>query len=265
MYDLETIILLIVPLYGRASQTFVAHKSSYFQRRFTSSPTLPKNIFSAETFQYSVSVDSNFTCFSEWIEEIPKALQTRLSIPTKPSSRKHWNKAKYSHSCIFKEPAYTFRCFFYYQVLKSSIFKSALHVLLVPRRLHICVFHKLSVAQPNIMQNFTNPMPLRAIRRSPRRFIFLVTLSLAFITYKSIPLFNLLFEDGSADAIRVSLLYNDPKTYKSIALIPKIIHQTYKNTSIPLKWQMPQEMILKYHSDYEYMVCLLPFSFITYH
>lgn len=94
------------------------------------------------------------------------------------------------------------------------------------------------------------------MRRRPRRFIFLVTLTLAFLTYKSLPLLNLLSEDGSLDAIRASTLLNDPETYSNPEQIPMIIHQTYKNTSIPLKWQWAQNMTLKYHSSYEYMVCL---------
>ncbi|KAG0650368.1 Mannosyl phosphorylinositol ceramide synthase [Hyphodiscus hymeniophilus] len=93
----------------------------------------------------------------------------------------------------------------------------------------------------------------RTVRRRPRRFILLVTLTLAFLTYKSLPLLHLLTEDGSADAVRASVLFNDPQTYNNTQLIPKIIHQTYKNTTIPLRWQVPQEMILKYHGDYEYM------------
>jgi hypothetical protein len=94
------------------------------------------------------------------------------------------------------------------------------------------------------------------MRRRSRRFIFLVIFVLLFLFYKCLPLFGLLSEDGALDAISASELLNDSATYSNPELIPKIIHQTYKNDSIPLKWQLMQNMTLRYHSEYEYMVRL---------
>ncbi len=39
-------------------------------------------------------------------------------------------------------------------------------------------------------------------------------------------------------------------------LIPKIIHQTWVNTSIPTHWRAPQQSCLDLHQDYEYKVSL---------
>jgi mannosyltransferase OCH1-like enzyme len=38
-------------------------------------------------------------------------------------------------------------------------------------------------------------------------------------------------------------------------MIPKIIHQTYINTSIPEQWKSGQQSCIDLHADYEYMVC----------
>jgi mannosyltransferase OCH1-like enzyme len=97
------------------------------------------------------------------------------------------------------------------------------------------------------------------MRRRSRRFLLLVTFVLAFLIYRSQPLLKLLSEVGALDTISASQLFTEAQKYSNPDLIPKIIHQTYKNTSIPLKWQQMQNMILKYHDDYEYMVCQHPF------
>ena len=94
----------------------------------------------------------------------------------------------------------------------------------------------------------------RTMRRRSRRFLFLVTFVLLSLFYKSLPLLRLLFEDGSLDAISASQLLNDSETCGNPELIPKIIHQTYKNESSPLKWQLTQNMTVRYHSEYEYKV-----------
>ena len=97
------------------------------------------------------------------------------------------------------------------------------------------------------------------MRRRSRPFLLLVTFVLAFLIYKSQPLLKLLSEDGALDATSASQLFTEAQKHSDQDLIPKIIHQTYKTTSVPLKWQQMQNMILKYHDDYEYMVCLHPF------
>jgi inositol phosphorylceramide mannosyltransferase catalytic subunit len=67
-------------------------------------------------------------------------------------------------------------------------------------------------------------------------------------------LIALLFEDGAADAIHgpeipapgSNLIANRTQ------LIPKIIHQTYINSTIPAKWKAGQQACIDLHDDYEY-------------
>jgi mannosyltransferase OCH1-like enzyme len=70
-------------------------------------------------------------------------------------------------------------------------------------------------------------------------------------------LITLLFEDCSADAIP-SIEIPAPENAEEIAkrpqYIPRIIHQTWVNDSIPEKWQEAQKSCLELHSDYEYKV-----------
>lgn len=69
-------------------------------------------------------------------------------------------------------------------------------------------------------------------------------------------LISLLFENASADAIPRSeipdigsdVIGNKPQ------LIPKIIHQTYINESIPAQWKAGQQSCIDLHPDYEYKV-----------
>jgi mannosyltransferase OCH1-like enzyme len=69
-------------------------------------------------------------------------------------------------------------------------------------------------------------------------------------------LITLLFEDYSADAIPIAEITNDSEFMGQLPqYIPKILHQTWKNDSIPLKWQEAQKSCLDLHQDYEYKVC----------
>ncbi|KAJ9642954.1 CSG1/SUR1-like protein [Coniosporium tulheliwenetii] len=67
-------------------------------------------------------------------------------------------------------------------------------------------------------------------------------------------LLMLLVVDGSEDAIsRAELPAPGSDTIGDRPqLIPKIIHQTYINDSIPLVWQEAQKSCMDLHSDYEY-------------
>jgi mannosyltransferase OCH1-like enzyme len=93
-------------------------------------------------------------------------------------------------------------------------------------------------------------------------FIFLLVnfLIIAFLVRSVFTLLTLLFEDASADAIRRSEL---PSPNSSLIdqrpqVIPKIIHQTYKNETIPEHWVAAQQSCIDLHEDYEYMVRLTP-------
>lgn len=70
-------------------------------------------------------------------------------------------------------------------------------------------------------------------------------------------LITLLFDDCSKDAIHAIDIPapNSALIDQRPQLIPKIIHQTWRNESIPEKWQAPQKSCVNLHSDYEYKVC----------
>jgi len=70
------------------------------------------------------------------------------------------------------------------------------------------------------------------------------------------PLLSLLVLNGSSDAIsRAELPAPGSSSLDAIPpLIPKIIHQTWKNATIPEKWQEAQKSCLDIHADYEYKV-----------
>lgn len=88
--------------------------------------------------------------------------------------------------------------------------------------------------------------------------IFLVVnvLIFGFILNSVFTLITLLFEDCSKDAIHAIDIPapNSALIDQRPQLIPKIIHQTWRNESIPEKWQVPQKSCVDLHGDYEYKV-----------
>lgn len=95
------------------------------------------------------------------------------------------------------------------------------------------------------------------MRRGTIAFLVINLVIIASLLNAFSTLISLLFEDGSADAIHRAeipapgsdLLENRPQR------IPKIIHQTYINSSIPTQWKTGQQSCIDLHDDYEYMVC----------
>uniref|UniRef100_A0A060TCZ9 ARAD1D39600p n=1 Tax=Blastobotrys adeninivorans TaxID=409370 RepID=A0A060TCZ9_BLAAD len=73
---------------------------------------------------------------------------------------------------------------------------------------------------------------------------------LLFLVYEVSDLLSLLLDSGASDAFTKEELNSN----SSQALIPKIIHQTYKNESIPDIWKGPQQSCLDLHPDYTYMM-----------
>lgn len=75
-------------------------------------------------------------------------------------------------------------------------------------------------------------------------------------------LFTLLVDDSFKDVIVDSELteitYTENEDGQEVPsrelLIPKIIHQTYKNETIPEVWQYPQQTVKKLNPDYEYIL-----------
>lgn len=92
------------------------------------------------------------------------------------------------------------------------------------------------------------------MRRS--HIIFLaVTVVFFTIALRSVStLLSLLVEDAGADVIHPSELPAINTTLNSSLpqLIPKIIHQTYINTTVPERWRLAQESCIELHADYEY-------------
>lgn len=75
-----------------------------------------------------------------------------------------------------------------------------------------------------------------------------------FLFYLSFDLFTLIFDDSFQDALLdVELNPADGKIEKP-HVIPKIIHQTYKNEHIPKLWQPGQQACVELHHDYQYIL-----------
>jgi len=87
-------------------------------------------------------------------------------------------------------------------------------------------------------------------------FLLLNVLVLGFLVRQVWTLMSLLVVDGSDDAISRAELPapNSDMIEKMPQIIPKIIHQTYKNESIPEVWQEAQKSCIEMHKDYEYKV-----------
>ena len=94
------------------------------------------------------------------------------------------------------------------------------------------------------------------MRRGTALFLVVNLIILGLLVNSFKTLIGLLFEDGAADAISRAeipapgshLIDERPQ------LIPKIIHQTYINKSIPVQWQAGQQACIDLHPDYEYKV-----------
>lgn len=98
------------------------------------------------------------------------------------------------------------------------------------------------------------------MRRSILIFLVINLLIIAFLIRSVFTLLTLLTETGEADAIaRPDLPAEDsPRIENRTRLIPKIIHQTYINETIPERWREPAQQCLDMHSDYEYRVSFCP-------
>ncbi|KAH0543385.1 hypothetical protein FGG08_002341 [Glutinoglossum americanum] len=92
------------------------------------------------------------------------------------------------------------------------------------------------------------------IRRGVVIFLFISVVVVGFLVRSVFTLITLLFEDGLRDAIPRAEIPppNSELIGKRPQLIPKIIHQTYKNESIPERWREAQQSCLDMHPDYEY-------------
>lgn len=99
------------------------------------------------------------------------------------------------------------------------------------------------------------------MRKGVIAFLIVNLIVIGFLVNAVFTLITLLFEDCSADAIHSSEIPapNSILIDQRPQLIPKIIHQTWQNETIPEKWQAAQQSCVDLHSDYEYKVSLLSF------
>lgn len=87
----------------------------------------------------------------------------------------------------------------------------------------------------------------------------LINLLFLFLLVRSVStLLLLLVEDAAADAIHFAELLspNSSMIEQRPEIIPKIIHQTYRNETIPEVWIDAQQSCIELHPDYEYIVAL---------
>lgn len=94
------------------------------------------------------------------------------------------------------------------------------------------------------------------MRRGLVVFLLVNLIIFAFLVRSVSTLIQLLFEDASADAILPADIpaADSPLLDELPHLIPKILHQTYKNESIPEIWKEAQQSCIDLHEDYEYKV-----------
>lgn len=79
------------------------------------------------------------------------------------------------------------------------------------------------------------------------------------LVYLFSTLIALLFETGLQNAIPPSILSGaTTTTSEEHRPIPKIIHQTWKNETIPEAWSIAQYSCIDLHPDYQYIVHLPP-------
>lgn len=116
-----------------------------------------------------------------------------------------------------------------------------------PAHLHLHTF---------LLQNPPISSHLFMMRRGVLIFLVVNLIILSFLVRSVFTLLSLLVEDASADAIHRAELPspNSSLIEQRPQVIPKIIHQTYKNESIPEVWIDAQRSCIDLHPDYEYIV-----------
>lgn len=117
-----------------------------------------------------------------------------------------------------------------------------------------------NLASSNVVEfpPFAGGVSTRTIKMRRGLVVFLVInlVVIAFLVRSVFTLLTLLIEDGSADAIHSAEIPapNSPLIDNLPQLIPKLIHQTYVNETIPEHWREAQRSCIDLHEDYEYKV-----------
>lgn len=102
-------------------------------------------------------------------------------------------------------------------------------------------------------------MRRRYAPRGTLLFVLLAALIVSILAHRSRFLFGLLLENGRRDAVFPSELLSptSDRQWNGTAVIPKIIHQTYKTEEIPEHWKAGQKAAKEFHPDWEYKVLSL--------
>lgn len=90
-----------------------------------------------------------------------------------------------------------------------------------------------------------------------KELIFIIGAHIAFLLYalwEVADLLTLLYDDTFKDALLESELNPSANMPERPLVVPKIIHQTYKNTSIPEIWKEGQQACIDLHPDYQYIL-----------
>lgn len=99
------------------------------------------------------------------------------------------------------------------------------------------------------------------MRKGTKVFIFVNFVVICLLVNAFSTLIALLFEDGAVHAIPAADIMRpseDNTDRNKRQVIPRIIHQTYVNDSIPAQWVPSQRSCIDLHPDYEYMVSFPP-------
>jgi len=94
------------------------------------------------------------------------------------------------------------------------------------------------------------------MRRPILLLIVIVSVLLGGAVYCVSTLIALLFETGLASAIDPEQLLVRQEWREDRRPIPKIIHQTWKNETVPEMWSIAQYSCRDLHPDYQYIVSL---------
>jgi hypothetical protein len=99
----------------------------------------------------------------------------------------------------------------------------------------------------------------RSARRGSFLFILLVVFVVVILLHRSRFLLGLLFKYGERDLVFSNELLGPSNTllWNETAVIPRIIHQTYKTEDSPEHWREGQQAVRKFHPNWEYMVFAL--------
>lgn len=118
---------------------------------------------------------------------------------------------------------------------------------------HFCILAHSPIEQVSL----TAPALSVNMRRGLLIFLIANLIIVTFLVRSVFTLLSLLVEDASADAIHRAELPspNSSLIEQRPQIIPKIIHQTYKNETIPEVWREAQQSCIDLHPDYEYIVC----------